>query len=254
MSKARYIFRMDDACPWMHHKNWNQLEEIFDQYGIRPIVAIVPSCRDEELLVNSENTSFWTQALAWQKKGWVIALHGFDHVYLGKKCGLVPLNRKTEFAGQPEDVQRKKIRDGWAILKGKQLEPTIWIAPAHTFDRVTLQCLLEETTIRTVSDGLSRTPFKRFGFTWVPQQIWTPRACPSGVWTICLHPNTMGPDMLVCVEAFLKKHHSQVTSIVDLNEVVRSWSLADGLFEKLFLIAKLVKRIASWLKMRGGSH
>ena len=184
MSETRYVFRMDDACPWMNHAKWDSLEVIFDRYGVKPVVAVVPDCQDPGLKEAPEDPGFWAKTLNWQKKGWDIALHGYDHVYRGSNRGLVPLNARTEFAGQPEEVQRDKIRQGWKLLKDRGLNPTVWIAPAHTFDRTTLRCLAEETSIQVVSDGLSSRPFRRFGFEWIPQQIWAPRACPGGVWTI----------------------------------------------------------------------
>lgn len=35
----------------------------------------------------------------WQDKGWHIALHGYDHVYISENSGLEPFNNKSEFAG-----------------------------------------------------------------------------------------------------------------------------------------------------------
>ena len=247
MAEPRYIFRMDDACPWMAQEKWNQLENIFDRFGVKPVVAVVPQCQDAGLKPNPEDPGFWKKAQSWQAKGWDIALHGFDHVYRGKNRGLVPVNARTEFAGQSEVLQRQKIRDGWKLLNDRGLRPTVWIAPAHTFDRTTLKCLTEETTIRVVSDGLSRRPFLRYGFSWVPQQTWVPRECPSGVWTICLHPNTMGADMPDRVERFLERHAARVTSVAALPPVTRKWGLSDGLFEFSFRVIRPVKSAAGKL-------
>src|SRR6185503_6993375 len=104
MHETRYVFRMDDACPWMAHEKWNSLERIFDRYGVKPVVAVVPDCQDPGLRVDAEDKGFWAKTAAWQAKGWDIALHGFDHVYIGRNRGLVPLNSHTEFAGQPEPL------------------------------------------------------------------------------------------------------------------------------------------------------
>jgi hypothetical protein len=243
---------MDDACPWMAHQKWKTLEEIFDRFGVKPVVAVIPDCQDSGLRGDSEDPGFWKKAQAWQDKGWDIALHGYDHVYRGNNRGLVPINARTEFAGQSEEIQRQKIRDGWKLLNERGLKPTVWIAPAHTFDRTTLRCLAEETTIRTVSDGLSSRPFQRYGFHWIPQQIWAPRVCPAGVWTICLHPNTMGDDMPERVERFLKDHAAQVASIGSLPVTSRAWGLSDGMFELSFrLVRPLKNKVAPILKKMG---
>jgi len=245
MRETRYVFRMDDACPWMAHEKWDSLEAIFDRYGVKPVVAVIPDCQDPGLRVGPEDQSFWKKAKAWQAKGWDIALHGFDHVYRGSNRGLVPLNARTEFAGQSEDVQRQKIRDGWKLLRDKGLNPSVWIAPAHTFDKTTLRCLNDETTIRIVSDGLSSRPFLRYGFTWIPQQTWGPRACPPGVWTICLHPNTMSPDMPQRIERFLQAHAAETVAIGSLEAVNRRWGWTDGLFEFSFRIVRPLKNVAA---------
>ncbi len=252
MPETRYIFRMDDACPWMAHQKWQTLEDMFDRYGVKPVVAVVPDCQDPGLREDVEDPGFWKKAQAWQAKGWDIALHGFDHVYRGRSRGLVPINARTEFAGQSEEVQRQKIRDGWKLLNDRGLKPTVWIAPAHTFDRTTLRCLAEETDIRTVSDGLSSRPFQRYGFDWVPQQIWAPRTCPPGVWTICLHPNTMSEDMPERIERFLKVHSAEVTSIEALLPIKRRWGLSDGLFELSFRTFRPLKNAAAQILKKLG--
>jgi hypothetical protein len=235
----------------MAHKKWDALETIFDRYRVKPVVAVVPDCQDPGLKTDSEDPDFWSKAKAWQSKGWTIALHGYDHVYRGNNRGLVPLNARTEFAGQSESVQRQKIRDGWKLLREKGLEPTAWIAPAHTFDKTTLRCLAEETSIRVVSDGLSSRPFLRYGFTWVPQQIWGPRVCPPGVWTVCLHPSTMSDDMPERIERFLQAHAEEVVALSAVS-ADRSWGLSDGLFEFSFrVIRPLRNAVARVLKAIG---
>jgi hypothetical protein len=48
---------------------------------------------------------------------------------------------------------------------------------------------------------------------WIPQQLWAPLEKREGLWTICLHTNT-APDALVRqMEAFLRQHAAQFTSV-----------------------------------------
>ncbi|NNM67697.1 MAG: DUF2334 domain-containing protein, partial [Spirochaetales bacterium] len=231
MKETLYILRMDDACPWMDHKSWDRLEAIFDKYNVKPVVAVVPQCEDPELKVAEEDPEFWNKVLRWQSKGWTIALHGCNHVYIGKSRGLVPLNARTEFAGVAEETQRLKIREGYRALRERGVNPSVWIAPAHTFDKTTLRVLQEETRIRVVSDGLSQRPFQRYQMTWVPQQLWWPRPVPPGVWTVCLHPSSMSPDMPGRLEAFLEKFSSQCVPLETVLENPPNWGLPDFLFE-----------------------
>ena len=46
---AKYLIRMDDACPTMDHDKWEYLEKILDEFSIKPIIAVVPKNVDEEL-------------------------------------------------------------------------------------------------------------------------------------------------------------------------------------------------------------
>jgi hypothetical protein len=226
----------------MDHKNWDKLEAIFDSYNVKPVVAVVPHCEDPGLRVADEDPRFWEKVIRWQNKGWAIALHGYNHVYIGKSRGLVPLNGRTEFAGIPEETQRLKIREGYRDLQEKGVNPTVWIAPAHTFDKTTLRILQEETPIRIVSDGLSRRPFSRYGMQWVPQQLWGPHNAPSGVWTVCLHPSSMSPDMPERLEVFLKKSSAQCVPLETVLKNLPKWGVPDLLFELGFRFLRTWKK------------
>ncbi len=245
-ARARYLLRLDDANPWMRQAPWDRVEALCDQYGVQPVVAIVPHCEDPALRLEDEDESFWEKARRWQAKGWTIALHGFNHVLSGTGSGVVPLNHRTEFAGQPEAQQRLKIREGYQVLRENGLEPTVWIAPAHTFDRVTIRLLQEETEIRLISDGLARQAFTRWGMTWLPQQLWKPRECPAGLWTICLHPASDPETVLDRLENFLKS-----TKLINVSEALsqaRPWGVSDAVFAWGF---RAVRQAKAWRRSRG---
>lgn len=36
---AYFILRLDDACPQMNKKKWEDMEKLLNQYGIQPIVG-----------------------------------------------------------------------------------------------------------------------------------------------------------------------------------------------------------------------
>lgn len=197
---ATYLVRLDDACPTMSRERWIAVENLLDRHGIRPIVAVVPENRDRGLEIDSPDGSFWDKARTWRDKGWQIALHGCTHEYTTNCPGLVPINRQSEFAGVASEVQRRKLRRGREIFERQSLPVSLWVAPSHSFDEVTLFALQEETPIRVISDGLALWPFTAKGFTWIPQQLWGPRKMHGGVWTICLHPNTISDSLLSRLE------------------------------------------------------
>ncbi|HUF09417.1 MAG TPA: DUF2334 domain-containing protein [Rhodothermales bacterium] len=190
---ARYIVRLDDACPTMDATRWGMLEEMLDDLNIRPLVAVVPDNRDPTLQLDQPDPRFWEKVHAWIEKGWTIAMHGYQHVFhtVDRRRLVLPFYDRSEFAGLPYHDQAAKIRASWDLFRQQGIEPKVWIAPAHCFDRVTLQAIREETSIRIVSDGIARDQFYRFGFFWLPQQLWSLEAKRSGLWTVCLHPNSM---------------------------------------------------------------
>ena len=50
-SSAKYLIRMDDACPTLKSSNWDYLESLFDDLNIKPIVAVIPDNVDESLFL-----------------------------------------------------------------------------------------------------------------------------------------------------------------------------------------------------------
>lgn len=87
----RFLVRLDDACPTMFQDNWDRIEEILDRYSIKPIVGVIPDCKDRSVgFDNPIDESFWNKVKMWDSKGWEIALHGLHHTYhempKGVKC------------------------------------------------------------------------------------------------------------------------------------------------------------------------
>ena len=161
---AKYILRLDDACPTMDRKKWQRVEDICNRFGIKPIVAVIPNNKDIKQQKDKYDDNFWDKVKSWQNKGWHIALHGYDHVYISNDSGLVRFNNNSEFAGLSYEEQAKKIRAGWEIFQKKGIKANIWVAPSHTFDKNTLKALKENTTIEIISDGIALFPFIRFRF------------------------------------------------------------------------------------------
>lgn len=209
---ARYLLRVDDLCPTVKREPWLRLVALLEELGIRPILAVVPDNRDPGLRMNKPDETFWERMCAMQRAGAVIALHGYQHRAQSGGRSLMPLHRASEFAGVPTLTQRTWIRAGLAILRGQGLNPRIWVAPRHGFDINTLEALSAEG-ISVLSDGFARRPFLRGGLTWIPQQIWGPVEKRTGLWTICLHVNTITARQFNEFEAFAREHAGQFTSV-----------------------------------------
>ncbi len=234
---AKFIVRLDDACPTMRRASWDRIEEAATALHIRPIVGVIPDCRDPSMLIDPPEPGFWERMRRWQSKGWHIALHGLNHLYHDDPKGsraLVPFHRHGEFVGLPLDAQRALLRQALVIFSANGVAPTFFMAPSHSFDSVTLEALAVETPIRWITDGVSFRPFSRHGFLWLPQQTWGFRAVvPLGVWTVCLHPNTMRNEEVDDLVQALKSRRAEITS-ADAVAAPLAYGAADAAFAALY--------------------
>lgn len=234
--KSKYIIRIDDACPTMDRERWLLFEQIFDELSIKPIVAVIPDNRDPKQQLSPDKGDFWETVNRWKEKGWEIALHGYDHVYITQEAGLVPLNQKSEFAGLPLERQEEKIRSGIEIFRNHGLSPRVWVAPSHTFDMNTLEALKKHSSITIISDGISFRPFQRYGFTWLPLQLWKVRRIPMGLYTICYHPSATS---LGQIRREGERLRSIANNIVSVDEALKrpcpKYGILDSLFHALFM-------------------
>jgi len=237
---AKYILRLDDACPTMDRNKWQKIEEICDKYDIKPIVAVIPNNKDKEMMVSNYDESFWDKVRNWQKKGWYIAMHGYDHVYVTKESGFLPFNKQSEFAGLNYEEQAEKIKKGWEVFQKEGIKTKIWVAPSHTFDVNTLRAIKEFTNIEIISDGIGLFPFKRYGFKWLPQQIWKFRKMPFGIWTGCFHPNNMNEDDIKNLEEFIRNNKKNFIHIEDLK--FKKFSIINISFKYIFIFLLKMKR------------
>ena len=238
---AKYILRLDDACPTMDKQKWQRIEYICDKYDIKPIVAVIPNNDDNLMKVDKYDNTFWDTVRKWQSKGWKIALHGYNHVYISDKSGFLPFNNQSEFAGLTYEKQAEKIQKGWEIFQKESIKAKIWVAPSHTFDEYTLKALKEFTEIDIVSDGIVIFPFKKHEFKWIPQQVWRFRKMLFGVWTGCFHPNTMNENDFHNLELFIKENKDDFIDIEKLK--YKQFCIMNVLFKYIFLGLLKIKRL-----------
>lgn len=249
----KYILRLDDACPTMDSGKWERIERLLDSCEIKPIVAVIPSNKDPEMMIDPPDDNFWGKVKAWEEKGWQIALHGYDHCYISDSGGLIPMNRQSEFAGVSIDIQKEKLRKGINIFGSFGITTNIWVAPSHTFDRSTLRALKEETDIQIVSDGVALFPYQKDGFFWIPQQMWHFVEKNHGVWTCCLHPNMMSEKAFEVLENFCRRQRSEF--ICDIEALQNRYqdrrkTVVDEMYFQYFFLRRFVEKlqIYHWLR------
>ncbi len=229
----QYLLRLDDACPTMDSLKWSRIEDVLDSHGIKPMVGIIPNNEDSEQRIVQEDNSFWEKVQKWEDKKWAIAMHGYNHCYTSNEGlnGLNPIWRRSEFAGLSVSEQKEKLRKGVAIMRAHGINPKYFFAPSHTFDENTLVALREESDIRIISDTIATKPYKREDFVFIPQFSGQCRKMLlSGVYTFCLHPNTMKYDDIQLTDKFLDKHRSEFICFDDIKfDKVNKKSLFDRL-------------------------
>lgn len=228
----KYFLRLDDACPKRDIPKWDRMESLLDKYDVKPLVGIIPECKDPEFEKYATDENFWTDRVpVWRRKGWIFAMHGYEHIFHTKCAGINPVNNYSEFAGLPFEEQLNKIWGGVKKLRLHGIEPYVFFAPAHTFDKNTIRALSEKTNIRIISDMPANKPFSKYGMTFIPQQAGRVRRLPFAVQTFCYHPNFMKDSDFEELELFLQKHK---ISIFPIDETERKLSFYDLALMKIY--------------------
>lgn len=239
--KARYLIRFDDICPTSNWSIWGQVEKTLHRYDIKPILAVVPDNKDSKLQVEPSRPDFWEWLREKQLQGWTITMHGYQHVYETHDAGLLGINRRSEFAGLPAETQRKKIEKGLEIFHQHEVYPQAFVAPAHSFDRNTLEAL-RNTGIHVISDGFFLGPKRWMDMIWIPQQMWQFRRMPMGIWTVCYHHNRFNQQEM---EQFTRDVARFAPHIISLDEAVAQCDgqagVRDHIFSRIWLSMLRIK-------------
>lgn len=219
--------RMDDVTADMDYSKFNRVKKILDEAGIRPLIGVVPFCKDETLRIEDKHDDFPRMISELQKQGWVIALHGYNHLYTTRNQGIFPINNFSEFAGVEYGKQREMIRKGIARLHEWGVEPKLFMAPGHTFDKNTLKAL-KDNGITAVTDGFGEKPYIREGIKFYPISK-RRKECTSekyGFTTYVLHTNTMSDKEMDKFEKMIKEKRKQILSydeFMEIEAVKRGW-------------------------------
>lgn len=220
--------RLDDISPDMDLNKFYRIKAILDECGIKPLIGVVPYNEDPNLHRSETMPSFGAFLQQLQNEGYVIALHGYHHVYTTKKGGLFPLNHFSEYAGVAYDRQMKMIRAGREALEKMGISTDIFMAPAHSYDHNTLKAL-KENGFTAVTDGFGERPYIRCGLTFYPIAV-KKSDCFSkkeGYTTFVIHANSIEENEFAYYEKMIKDHKDSFISYTEYREVpARKCSLA----------------------------
>lgn len=218
---AKYLLRFDDLCPTMNWDMWREIESILLDADVKPILAVVPDNRDEALRCGEPDSRFWEHVRRWQSAGAAIGLHGHQHRYVTEDPGIVGLNKRSEFAGLPLPEQERKLNSALAIFRRENVTPSVWVAPAHSFDENTV-AILPGLGIKAISDGFFLFPHvDSRGVMWIPQQLWRFRSMPFGVWTVCFHHNRWTKKDLSSFRQDLRRYRRAVLSVPEVMDAYK---------------------------------
>ena len=223
-----YVIRLDDASDYNNLSNWNRMEKILNSYSIKPIVGVIPNNQDSSMVkVYKKNNDFWKKVKQWQKSGWIIAMHGYDHVYITDDGGINPIQKRSEFAGVSLKKQEDKIKNGIEIFKSNGIIPDVFFAPSHTFDENTLLALKKNSDIRIISDTIANNIYFENDFYFLPQQSGRVRKLPFKFVTFCYHPNTMCDSDFNELENFIKENRNKFNGLDIKNLTKRNKNILD---------------------------
>ena len=233
------LIRLDDITPDMNWENFELIWTIFEKHHIKPIIGVVPENRDEKLSVNPVREDFWDCIRQLQEQGWIIAQHGYRHVYETKKSGMLGINPFSEFAGLPYEVQYEKLAKGQEILHKQGICVKMFMTPGHTYDRKTLKAL-RELGFTAVTDGYSSCPYRSKGLVFIPCTLSKPKM-PKQVDTLCLHINTMKRQEFEELDQFLSKYPELLCDVKASDYHIKNKNVAIWMEERKNLLMRKMK-------------
>lgn len=240
-------FRLDDIVPEMDWDRFNRMKSIFDKYKVKPLIGVVPDNQDPLLNVRGEHLDFWGTVRHLQEEGWMIAQHGYQHLYVTKDPGLLKVNQRSEFAGLPFAEQEIKIQKGREILEKNGILTDIFMAPSHSFDKNTLRAL-KESGFKYVSDGYTNYPYEYMGLKFIPCFHCLPKKR-NGLVTVCIHTNDAKEKVFLKSEQFIKNNRD---TVIDFREALgvpgknRFWRITQVL---IYWTQKLKNRFKKYIKV-----
>jgi predicted deacetylase len=213
---AKYILRFDDITPEMSWSRFLPLKNFVEGFGIKSLLGVVPDSLDSKLCVETRVENFFDLVRGWSEFGDSIAQHGTNHIYDSQSSGILGINDRSEFSGHSHEKQIDRLRVGKTILVEEGVWQPYFMAPAHSFDKLTIQAL-NTLEFKAITDGYGFYPYNSSSILMVPQMFSFPLNIGFGISTICLHINSMTDDDILNIKLFIEKNRE---NIIDFKHVV----------------------------------
>lgn len=244
----KICFRMDDITPDMDWEKFNNFCSILNRNDIKPLIGVVPDNKDPQLKLSSAKPEFWDIVKSLQNEGWIVAQHGYQHIFNTDSSGILNINNYSEFAGLEYEKQYSMIADGKKIMEEKGVSSDVFMAPAHSYDLSTLKAL-KDLGFRYVTDGYALQPYDYKGLKFLPCQTSKPLKIPFGLLTVCIHSNNLKESDFQKIEEFIIENRP---SIINYSEAlsIDSRNVINPRIEKLVLFLRKIRRVKKFLKAK----
>lgn len=247
---VKYLIRFDDITPNMAWSKFSLLEKKMNSLNIKPIVGVVPNNKDKKLDLEDSNIDFWGNIKTWFDNDWTIAQHGYTHQYETTSSGLLKINKRSEFSQLSFEKQLIKLEKGKKILENYAVWQPIFMAPAHSFDKNTIKAL-KSLEFKYITDGYGFYPYRVDDLLLIPQLFSSSIHFGFGVYTICIHINTMPSEKIDMLINFMEENREDIitfqeaVSFENKNFLVSSVSRIVCFYTLIFIrrIKSLVLRV-----------
>ena len=240
------LIRLDDIAENMNWDLMKKSELLFEKYGIKPVLGVIPNNKDNELLSYPKKNYFWKQIRIWRDKGWEIAMHGSTHVYdkISKNGDYFGYGGKSEFCGHPLEIQMSRIKDGLKKFDDEKIKIRSFYAPNHTYDENTFASL-KNFEINVVIDGYGLMPYIENDIKFIPQLFYKIFMLPFGIQATQIHLNYWNQKDFDIFEKFIIKNSNKIITYDQALEKINNnsfYKLINILMRKTLQIKRLIKK------------
>ena len=238
------LIRMDDIAENMNWRLMNKCEDLFDELNIKPLLGVIPKNEDSELLKYDKTENFWQEVRSWNKKGWEISMHGYNHVYSAKtnKKDYFNYGGGSEFFGLSLSDQKIKIKNGFEKFASEQIKIRSFFAPNHTYDLNTFKAL-DECGIDNVIDGYGIFPYTYKNLNFIPQLFYREIMLPFGIQSTQLHINYWEEKDFNVFKKFVEKESNKIITYEEaLKKINNNYKLINFFIKKILQLKRFIKK------------
>ena len=239
------LIRLDDIAENMNWDLMKKSELLFEKYGIKPVLGVIPENKDNELLSYPKTDDFWKQVRIWKNNGWEIAMHGYTHVYdkMCQKDDYFNYGGGSEFSGHSLEMQMSRIKNGLKKFDDEKIKIRTFFAPNHTYDKNTF-IALKNCGINEIIDGYGFMPYIENEIKFIPQLFYKVLALPFGIQATQIHLNYWRQNDFNNFERFIEKNSNKIITYDQALEKINNnlfYKFIGSLSAKILRFKRIIK-------------